>query len=236
VKAAHRRELKHDKFVDTVLGAVSQARRQLAPHRKVILGIGVAVLVVFVGYAAMEAVEERQSCSAWDDLEAQRAKEAKGEGEADYARLAQSYERNPSEPWLLYYSALDALDEVQEAGDDKGKSAARRKAITAFERLQTKYNGHPLSARSLALLAQQYADLGQWKRAADHYETVISSGSEYVDGFLKQKAKFGLAYTHEAQGNLQQAKERYRDLRSTGTSIWGDMARFRLERLSALGR
>lgn len=236
MKAAHRRELKHDRFVDTVLGTVSQARKQLAPHKTMILGVGVAILVVLVGYAAMEAVENRQSRNAWDDLEAQRAREATGEGEVDYARMTQAYEGNPSEPWLLYYSALDAMEEVQKAADDKAKSAGRGKAIAALEKLRTKHNQHPLAARSLILLAQQCADLGQWKQAADYYGTVINSKSEYIDGFLKQKAKFGLAYTHEAQGNLQQAKEQYRDLKSAEASIWGDLARFRLERLIALNR
>jgi tetratricopeptide (TPR) repeat protein len=236
VKAAHRRELKHDEFVDSVLGSVAWVKKQLAPHKRVFMGVGIGLLVAVLAYAGVEAFDKRQSRNAWNAFEAEKAREMKGEGHVDYSKLLQRFEGNRTEAWFLYYSALDSVEEVGRAADDKAKGAAREKAIAALERLRAKYPKHPLVERSTALLAQQYADTGQWQKAAATYRVAVNSKSEYVDDFLRQKATFGLAYTHEVQGNVQEAKKLYVDLKSFKDSIWGDMASFRLERLSASNR
>ena len=233
MKASKKRRLKHDKFVDVILQTIAQAKGKIAPHRNLVLGVLGGMLVAFLVYAAAQAMAERETQNAWGAIQAEKDKLAKGEGEPDYAKLAGLYDGNRAEAWILYEWARHSLEEATRFGDAEGAQDRHAEVIRALEELRRKYPQHPLAERSTILLAQEYADRGDWKRASELYGAVAGSKSDYVDGFLKQKAKFGLAYAYEAQGDVPRAKQLYKDLGMLETNPWGDLARFRLERLSA---
>jgi tetratricopeptide (TPR) repeat protein len=234
VKAKRKQELKHDQFVDNVVAWFVKAKNELLPYKFPILGGVGVLLLIFIGIAGMQAAEQSKTSQAWSELEAEKKKVAEGE-DADFGRLATLYKGSQTEPWILYYWAEHSLGKLSDAKTDKEQTAARAKGIAALEKLKDSFPRHPIAKRSGILLAQQYADQQDWDKAIPMYRTVLTSESEYVGQYLKDKAQFGLAYALEIKGDLKQAITNYEKLDSGDLSHWGDMAKFRLERLQAAG-
>jgi len=234
VKAKRKQELKHDQFVDNVMTWFVKAKDELTPYKYPILGGAGILFVILLGIAGMQASEQSKTSQAWNELEAEKNKVADGE-EADFGRLVTLYKGSQTEPWILYYWAEYSLSKFSDAKTEKEKAEARAKAISALEQLKEGFPRHPITKRSGILLAQQYADQKDWDKAISEYRTVLTSESEYVGEYLKEIAQFGLAYALEIQGNIKEAITHYEKLESGELKHWGDMAKFRLERLQAAG-
>ncbi|MDP6114533.1 MAG: tetratricopeptide repeat protein [Planctomycetota bacterium] len=234
MKAKRKQELKHDQFVDNVVAWFVKSQKQLTPYKYHLLGGVGVLLVIFIGIAGMQAAEQSKTSQAWSELEAEKKKAADGE-DADFGRLAALYKGSQTEPWILYYWSEYSFGKLAEAKTDKDKDTARAKGITALEKLKDGFPRHPIAKRSGIVLAQQYADQQNWDKAISAYRAVLTSESEYVGKYLKDKAQFGLAYALEGQGNINEAITNYEKLDSGDQSHWGDMAKFRLERLRAAG-
>jgi tetratricopeptide (TPR) repeat protein len=235
VKAKRKQELKHDQFVDNVVAWFVKGKNELLPYKFPILGGVGVLLVIFIGIAGMQASEQSKTSQAWTELEAEKKKVADGE-DADFGRLATLYKGSQTEPWILYYWAEHSLGKSSAGKTEKEKAEARAKAISALEQLKAGFPRHPIAKRSGILLAQQYSDQKDWDKAITEYRSVLTSESEYVGEYLKEKAQFGLAYSLEVQGNIKEAITNYEKLESGDLSHWGDMAKFRLERLQAAGQ
>ncbi|MBI2195176.1 MAG: tetratricopeptide repeat protein [Planctomycetes bacterium] len=235
MKASERRQLRHDEFVDTVVSIWARILQWISPRKHWVLVAGLVILVAVVAYGGLNLLQHHRTLDAWDALEKERAKEEGGVGEPDYARLAQSFGNTEAEPWILFYWATRCVQEASEKVGSKERTDLKKAAIQALEKLRARYPSHPMAEPCGLVLARQYADLQEWKKAREIYGRLAQSKSDFLDSFLKQEATFGLAYSLEAQGDIQQARDHYKELAGSETSFWGDQARFRLEQLSASG-
>ena len=237
MKASTRRQLKHDRFVDTVVTFWKSFGKWVAPRKMLLAVLAAAVVIGFLSYLGYSLYGQSKTKEAWVALEKARSNFEDNDVDPNYRQLASNYAGTQAEPWILYYWALHELRTTDSPdGKEPEKIKQARKAVViVLENLRQRFPKHPVSERSAILLGQQYADMFEWATAARYYREVTNSKSDVVDRYLKSEAKFWLAYSLEAQGEVQQAQIFYSDLEGLETSRWGDLAKYRLGRLHAAG-
>ena len=213
----HRRELKHDKFVDEIGTLSTQARENKRFLLTIVLAVVAAGLVVYGIFfyrgsreqkaqdalaVAIDAIESPLLPPAGSQQQAQPGAKYKTEAERNTAAEKQfkGVEKN--------YSGTDAADVANlylarlQAG--RGDMAGARKLLNAFIAEHPK---HVLVGAARFSLYQIRIENGEAAQVASELQTEVSK----TDPILPADSLLVLmAHAYDAQGNAQKSKEAYR--------------------------
>ncbi|MCP4197254.1 MAG: tetratricopeptide repeat protein [Proteobacteria bacterium] len=122
----------------------------------------------------------------------------------------------------------------RETEDDKvmfeTEKARATESLKKFE-IATEETDSSIALLSQLGLATSYANLGEYDKAIELYEKILSSGDSALS-FIKPNAVEGLGYALEASGKNKEAKARFDDLIKSQQGTAAAMAKYQVARLS----
>jgi len=226
MKGLTRHELKHDKYVDSivVLG------RRLAEHRLQVAGWAAFVLLIsaIVGWRIWSA--RTAETSAWSRLaygESLLARATRGGEESE--RLLKEAAEACDGVYHTFPKTLAAGFALWRLGDARYRQGKYSEAVAAYEEFLAKFdNQADTSAMARRSLACALEEMGRFEDAARQYEQFVRSDTPEVQAM----AQWDAGRCWEAAGRLQAARSAYeKAVAAAPLADAGKQSRYALDRL-----
>jgi len=232
-------EVKHaDKFAEGLSAVWHRLERYILPA----LIVAGACLVLTVAWFVVARLFGGSGEAAWEErfeLAQEAAARAKDEPEGGSDKLldrmsafVQKHQGAPAAAVTLLELAQGHNRRAAALRDESPKAAREhlQKAANAAEQFIADFPDQRPAALAIAHYeaAKARMELGEWERAADHYEKATAAGLPA----LAAMARWQAGYCYEQLGRLDQARLKYEELRADPAAGWcGEQADFALAQL-----
>jgi len=237
VKAADKKELKHDAYADTVYSSYEWAKKHQAP----LLIAGIAVVVVIVGILLLintRRQSQEYSLQLLSDAkkEAAKAMNLKPEAKPEEKVAAAKEPLKQLDTIAREYADTDAgrraLLLAAQISTDIGQSA---QAASYYERaLNAAGNDEGLANLARRGLASTLEDTGKTREALKYYQTLVNSADAASE---QAHVHWDIGRCYETLGEKEPALENYRkSVEKARGSKWSDLAESRIGGLASAAK
>lgn len=229
-------DAKHpDKFIESLAGLWHKSERYVIRAGIVMI----AVIVIAGAWLALSSLFAGRSERPWEErfqlaeFAAKAQEGPEGIGPSLFEKMKDFAQRHQGTPaaaitLLELAEAENRRAEALASNQPKDSRAAYERAAAAAEQFIADFPAHPEAALGYYAAARARMGLGEWERAAEHFERAARSPVLALGALAKLQA----GYCYERLGRVAQARLKYEELRAERLAGWcADQAEFALAQL-----